>query len=199
MQEAVVCHLVAKVENFTAGPIHCQCIMSRICRNIFFVQSETESRGSTYRREGMVAVKKEEAVEGGGQEHDDVVPGLSVKVETGAAEQGGMLKLEPGMVYIQTIIHPSRQTGWENRLQIQVPVVSGRMGCGLTSTKYISNVPYCARCAIPHSSTPTLSCNMRGKNTRNEDLSCRMREQGSFIDVSPHPQKNKSTLCFSMT
>ncbi len=111
MQEAIVCHLVAKVENFTAGPIHCQCITSRTCRNIFFVQSETESRGSTYRREGTVAVKKEEAVEGGGQEHNDVVPGPSVKVETGAAEQGGMLKPKPGVVYKPLSIRVDKPDG----------------------------------------------------------------------------------------
>ncbi len=85
---------------------------------------ETESRGSAYRREGTVAVKKEEAVEGGGQEHDDdVAAGPSVKVETGAAEQGGMLKPEPGIVYKPLSIQVDKSR-WQNWVQIQMPVVS---------------------------------------------------------------------------
>ena len=69
-----------------------------------------ESRGSAYRREGTVVVKKEEAVEGGGDD-DEVAAGPSVKVEAGAAEQGGMLKPEPGIVYKPLSIRVDKPDG----------------------------------------------------------------------------------------
>ncbi len=49
----------------------------------------------------MVKVEKKEG-EGDGKEErakDDPKPGPSVKIELGAAQQGGMLKPEPGVVY----------------------------------------------------------------------------------------------------
>ncbi len=75
-----------------------------------------ESRGSTHRRAGMVpTVKVEKEGEGNarGEEgaEDDPQPGPSVKIELGAAQQGGMLKPEPGVVYKPLSIRVDKADG----------------------------------------------------------------------------------------
>ena len=89
--------------------------MSKIV--LSFIQTETESRGSTHRRAGTVPTvkveKKEDEGDARGEEgaEDDPQPGPSVKIEPGAAQQGGMLKPEPGVVYKPLSIRVDKADG----------------------------------------------------------------------------------------